>query len=156
MNRIETLRLLFRELGILGVETSTRLARVLPSPLTETQFGILNHLCFTTNVDETPGDLARAFKVTRPAMTQLLGRLVDHGWVELRPAPSDGRLRHVHLTAAGAEAHGAVLEALDADFGAIGARTSATELEDLLAALRRFRFTVESVPGPGTGEEDLS
>jgi DNA-binding MarR family transcriptional regulator len=156
MNRIETLRLLFREIGILGIEASTRLARVLPRNLTETQFGLLNHLHFTTNVDETPADLARAFKVSRPAMTQILRRLVDRGFVELRPAPGDGRLRHVTLTAAGDEAHEAVLEALGKDFEAMATHSSAGELADLLTALRHFRQTVEAVPVAGPAGEDVA
>jgi DNA-binding MarR family transcriptional regulator len=144
MDPTETLRRLFREIGILGTEASARLVRVLPPPLTEAQFGILNHLSFTTNSDETPGDLARAFKVTRPAMTQLLGRLAEHGLVEVRPAPRDGRLRHVHLTAAGAAAHEAVFEALGDELATIAARSGDVDLEGLLETLSRFRRVVEN------------
>ena len=145
MSRTDTMMLLFREIAIVDDLARRRLREVLPAELTEAQYGVLNHLRFTGNRDETPGDLARLFDVTRPAMTQLLGRMRAAGLVELRPAAHDGRVRHVLLTALGRRRQAEVVDALAVDLGRLGHRFPAAELEDLLGQLRRFRLLAETV-----------
>ena len=145
MSRAENLMLLFREFAIVDDLARRRLRRILPPDLTEAQYGVLNHLRFTGNRDETPGDLARLFDVTRPAMTQLLGRMRTAGLVDLVPAAHDGRVRHVRLTARGRERQAAVVEDLSADLERLGRRFSATDLESLLQEARRFRLLTEEM-----------
>lgn len=143
MRRDEILQLLFREIRIIDDAARVSLLDALPKGLSEAQFGVLSHLQFTTNRDETPGDLARVFHVSRPAMTQLLGRLVRQQLVALRPSDSDGRVRHVTLTDAGRAAHGAVFETLGADLEAIAGTLRKRDLEALLGDLKQFRTAVE-------------
>lgn len=148
MRREELLQLLFREIRIIDDAARVSLLGALPPELSEQQFAVLSHLRFTSNRDETPGDLARLFHVSRPAMTQLLARLVRRQLVSLQPSAQDGRVRHVTLTDAGRAAHGAVFEALAADLGALAAelrgKPGKAGLEALLADLRQFRNAVES------------
>ena len=47
------------------------------------------------------GDLANGESVTQPAMTQLLSRLQEQGFIERHADPDDGRVVLVSLTAAG-------------------------------------------------------
>jgi DNA-binding MarR family transcriptional regulator len=145
VSRTDQIMLLFREIAIVDDLARRRLRDVLPHDLTEAQFGVLNHLRFTGNRHETPGDLARLFDVTRPAMTQLLGRMRSARLVELLPAAHDGRVRHVRLTALGRSRQAEVVEALAADLGRLGRHFSAAELEDLLGQLRRFRLLTEEL-----------
>ena len=143
MDRSDLLLQLFREFAIVDDAARRRLRAALPPALTEAQYGVLNHLHFTSNRDETPGDLARLFDVSPPAMTQLLGRLRGAGLVELLPAPGDGRQRRVRLTAAGRACHEQVAGALGAEFEQLGERLRAQELEALLRQARRFRLALE-------------
>jgi DNA-binding MarR family transcriptional regulator len=134
---------LFREFAIVDDVARRRLRTALPDGLTEAQYEVLSHLRHTDNRDETPGDLARLFDVTRPSMTQLLGRMSAAGLVELVPAPHDGRVRRVRLTEAGRRAQGAVVGALEDDLARLGRRFRASDLEELLDRARRFRLEVE-------------
>lgn len=147
MNRAENTFLLLREMVIVSDLARRSLRRVLPEGLGEAQFEVLSHLVFTGNRDETPSDLARLFGITRPAMTQTLGRMRAAGLVELVPAPADGRVRHVRLTAAGRSRHAGVLAALERDAARLGARLGADELEALLGQTRRFRLEAEAALG---------
>lgn len=56
-------------------------------------------------------DLAACEFVSQPAMTTLVTRLEDEGWVERRPDPTDGRAVNVAITDAGATMVAAALAA---------------------------------------------
>jgi DNA-binding MarR family transcriptional regulator len=60
-------------------------------------------------------ELAAEERVTQPAITLLVNRLAERGWVERVPDPSDGRAVLVSLTPAGAE----VFEGLRAEYRAL-------------------------------------
>jgi len=60
-------------------------------------------------------ELAAEERVTQPAITLLVNRLAERGWVERVPDPSDGRAVLVSLTAGGAEA----FERLRAEYRAL-------------------------------------
>jgi DNA-binding MarR family transcriptional regulator len=60
-------------------------------------------------------ELATEERVTQPAITLLVNRLTERGWVERIPDPSDGRAVLVSLTAAGGE----VFERLRAEYRAL-------------------------------------
>jgi DNA-binding MarR family transcriptional regulator len=53
-------------------------------------------------------ELAAAEGVTQPAITRLVDRLQERGWVQRAADPNDGRVVIVHLTPAGADALGAL------------------------------------------------
>jgi DNA-binding MarR family transcriptional regulator len=156
MDELRALQLLFREIRIIDDEARDRLLAVLPSGLSEHQFSLLSHLSDTTNSDETPSDLARVFRVSRPAMTQTLGRMVRRGLVALHPSTTDGRVRHVRITATGDQARDEVLTALGADFRAMAARTEPREVTDMLEHLRRLRTVVEQVAAQTRKVEEVA
>ena len=56
-------------------------------------------------------DLAACEFVSQPAMTNLVSRLEEEGWVERRPDPTDGRAVNVAVTKAGVATVEAALEA---------------------------------------------
>ena len=60
-------------------------------------------------------ELAAEERVTQPAITLLVNRLAERGWVERIPDPRDGRAVLVSLTAAGDE----VFERLRAEYRAL-------------------------------------
>lgn len=83
-------------------------------------------------------ELAQKLGISKQAVSQTLGELVEQGIVELVPDPDDGRAKRARFTRRGAEAIGdglAVLRALEAELAAeIGAPRMAA-LHDALLAL---------------------
>lgn len=80
--------------------------------VSRTEVGVLRRLaCGPRRISE----LAADERVTQPAITLLVNRLADRGWVERAADPSDGRAVLVGLTAEGEEA----LERLRAEYRAL-------------------------------------
>lgn len=95
--------LLFRflnEIGIIDQLARARLESALPDGLRISQFVVINHLV-RLGGDWSPVRLAKAFQVTKGAMTNTLRRLESRGLVAVVPDPDDGRGKLVRLTAAG-------------------------------------------------------
>lgn len=82
-------------------------------------------------------ELARKLGISKQAVSQTLGELVEQGIVELVPDPDDGRAKRARFTRRGAEAIGdglAVLRTLEAELAAeIGGPRMAALHEALLA-----------------------
>lgn len=86
-------------------------------------------------------DLAACEFVSQPAMTTLVTRLEDEGWVERRPDPTDGRAVNVTITKKGAATVEAALEAraeaLRKRIEPLSAKDRAA-VADAIAALRKL------------------
>ena len=91
---------LFTEIGIIEQLARNRLERSLPDGLKVPQFGVLNHLV-RLGGEWSPVRLAKAFQVTKGAMTNTLQRLEKRGLVRVSPDPRDGRGKLVGITEAG-------------------------------------------------------
>lgn len=93
----------FNEINIIAQLSSNQMAQRMPHGLNLSQFGVLN---WFVRVDDetTPGRLARAFQVSKGAMTNTLSKLEAKGFVGITPDPSSGRRKLVRLTAAGRRA----------------------------------------------------
>lgn len=92
---------LFTEINIIAHLSSNELERVLPNGLSSAQFGVLNHFV-RLGGEWAPARLARAFQVTKGAMTNTLQRLEAQGLVTMKPDPRDARGKLVTITAEGA------------------------------------------------------
>ncbi len=108
----------FNEVGIIEQLTRNRLERRLPHGLKLSQFTLLNHL-MRLGGEWAPARLARAFQVTKGAMTNTIQRLQALGFVEVLPDPADRRGKRVRITAAGRTAHADALVALGPDLATI-------------------------------------
>ena len=87
----------FTEIGIIEQLARNRFERVLPDDLRLPHFAVLNHFVRLER-EESPTQLARAFQVTKGAMTNTIQRLRARGLVEVRPDPGDGRAKIVSIT----------------------------------------------------------
>jgi DNA-binding MarR family transcriptional regulator len=145
MRKHELLRDLLREVAILDDAVRHVVGRQLPDGVPEAQFAMLNHLRYTRNAAETPADLARVFRVSPPAMTQLLGRMTHGGLVRLAPDPVDRRRRHVELTDTGRAVHERTSRTLEAELERLGRDLRSNELTALRDGLRRLRHVAEAV-----------
>ncbi|MEM8749839.1 MAG: MarR family transcriptional regulator [Pseudomonadota bacterium] len=94
----------FNEVGIIQQLSSTLFNRLLPKGLHNSHFSVLNHLTRLGD-GRTPVEIARAFQVTKPTITNTLSTLVDRGFVRVVPNEKDGRSKLVFLTDAGRAFH---------------------------------------------------
>lgn len=72
-----------------------------PLTLRHVEFTIL--MLLRSNHGITQKQLAQTLAVSAPAITMLLDRLVDKGWIERVRSETDRRVQHIHLTAKGAK-----------------------------------------------------
>ena len=91
---------MFNEIGIINQLSTNKLERVLPPGLSVAQFSVLNHLVRLGGA-WAPSRLARAFQVTKGAMTNTLQRLDAQGFVRIVADPADARGKLVEITEAG-------------------------------------------------------
>ncbi|MFI5537989.1 MarR family winged helix-turn-helix transcriptional regulator [Nocardia sp. NPDC051900] len=101
---------------------------------------VAHHAVFY-NIDRKDGsrltDLATMAGMTHQSMSELIGTLVQLGYVERRPDPADGRARLVVLTALGQEAVAlARREVADIDAGWVDRIGRGGIRGDLFVALR--------------------
>ena len=114
----------------------------LPDGLSQAQLNVLAILA-RHGGEETPAALARAFTLTKGAMTNTLQRLEARGWVRIAGDASDGRRKRVSLTPAGVAAHDRALAAARPDMEALRARFGAEAFEAALPFLTDLRVWLD-------------
>ena len=102
---------LFSELLTADQLLRNRLTRVLPNKMEISHFSVLNQLA-RGGSEKTPAQLAKAFHVTRGAMTNTLGKLEAAGYVHIRPDWDDARRKQVSISPAGLSARDAAIAAI--------------------------------------------
>ncbi len=117
------------ELGSVIAALARALARE-SVPINRTRLSVLATL--TRGGPRRITELAQSEYVSQPAMTTLVARLEQEGWVERREDPRDGRVVNVAVTAAGREVVARAIAARDTVLG--------EWLEALPAARRRTLF----------------
>lgn len=126
---------------ILSVEqlARTSVARVLPKGMELSQFSVLNHLAHI-NAERTPAQLAKAFHLTRGAMTNTLGKLEVAGWIHIRPDWDDARRKMVAISPAGVAARNAALAAITPLIGDVVSKVGEDRARAALPVLREMRI----------------
>lgn len=84
-------------------------ARLKPLEVSVPQLDVLANLYGSEGLQQT--ELADRLLVTKANVTGLVARLLERGWVERTPDPSDGRAHRVALTRAGRRVAQRALEA---------------------------------------------
>ncbi|MGL4413797.1 MarR family winged helix-turn-helix transcriptional regulator [Roseinatronobacter monicus] len=102
---------LFSELLMADQLARNRLSKVLPKGMELSHFGVLNLLA-RQQTELSPAELARAFHVTRGAMTNTLNKLNWAGYVHIRPDWDDARRKMVAISPAGRAARDSALAAI--------------------------------------------
>ncbi len=136
----------FNEIGIIAQLSSNQMQRTLPFDLNQSQFSVLN---WFVRVDDeaTPGRLARAFQVSKGAMTNTLGKLRDKGFISIEPDPDSGRRKLVRLTPAGRQAREAAVAATFPLLEDFLERFAEDEIGRLLPVLERIRQYLDAARG---------
>ena len=109
--RTDLANALFSELLMADQLARNRLSKVLPKGMELSHFGVLNLLA-RQQTELSPAELARAFHVTRGAMTNTLNKLDWAGYVHIRPDWDDARRKMVAISPAGRTARDSALAAI--------------------------------------------
>lgn len=136
----------FTEVGIIEQLARNRMERALPHGLKISQFSVLNHFV-RLGEGSAPARLAKAFQVTKGAMTNTIQRLQALGFVEVAPDPEDGRGKQVRITKAGRAAHRESVAALGADLRALQATFGSAAFEAAIPFLEQVRVYLDEHRG---------
>ena len=144
---------LFGELFMTDQLARNRVSKALPRGMELSHFSVLNHLARVGD-ERTPAQLARAFHVTRGAMTNTLTRLEWAGHIHIRPDWDDARRKFVAISPAGRAARDAALAAFMPRIADVVRDIGADRVRAALPVLRLLRKQLEETlrqPGSGPG-----
>lgn len=130
---------LFAEVIAADQLARARLTKALPKGMEISHFSVLNHLAHGHG-ERSPAQLARAFNVTRGAMTNTLSKLEAVGYVHIRPDWDDARRKFVAISPAGRSARDAALAAITPVIGQVVDAIGADKVRAVLPVLRELRI----------------
>jgi DNA-binding MarR family transcriptional regulator len=134
---------LFSEILMADQLARNRLTKALPKGMEISHFSVLNYLA-RGKAEKSPGDLARAFHVTRGAMTNTLGKLEWAGYVHIRPDWDDARRKFVTISPAGLSARDAALDAITPLISDVVKSIGAEKVRAAIPVLREVRIQFDS------------
>jgi DNA-binding MarR family transcriptional regulator len=147
MTQDEKLRISFQvmsEIAIIGHLADTALGKLLPPELSVAGFGVLNHFVRLNVEGESPARLARAFQVTKGAMTYTLQALEELGYVSLEADPADARAKIVRITKKGRRARDAAAALVNPGMKAMIEVIGADEFARALPFLIKVRQVLDA------------
>ena len=133
---------LFGELFMADQLARNRVSKALPKGMELSHFSVLNHLA-RINDERTPAQLARAFHVTRGAMTNTLTKLEWAGHVHIRPDWDDARQKFVAISPSGRAARDAAVAAVVPTIAEVVQALGAEKVRAVLPILREMRVKLE-------------
>ena len=134
---------LLSEIATVEQLAQAHLKRALPFGMEVSHFAVLNHFA-RLGGEKTPGQLARAFHVTKGAMTNTLNRLESAGYVHIRPDWEDARKKRVSLSEAGQAAREDAVRAVSPVFDSVVDALGREKIRDVLPVLRELRLLMEA------------
>ena len=137
---------LFGELFMADQLARNRISKALPKGMELSHFSVLNHLA-RTGEERTPAQLARAFHVTRGAMTNTLTKLEWAGHVHIRPDWDDARQKFVAISPAGRAARDAAVASVVPLIADVVTALGGDRVRAALPVLRELRHRLESDEG---------
>ena len=133
---------LFGEVFIADQLARNRISKVLPRGMELSHFSVLNHLAGIGD-ERSPAQLARAFHVTRGAMTNTLTKLEWAGHIHIRPDWDDARRKFVAISPSGRAARDAAVQAIAPLIGDVVDALGADRVRAVLPVLRELRTRLE-------------
>lgn len=134
---------LFSEILMADQLARSRLGKVLPKGMELSHFSVLNHLT-RTGVERSPAQLAKAFHVTRGAMTNTLNKLEVAGYIHIRPDWDDARRKMVAISPAGRQARDAALASIVPLISEVVSDLGGERVRATLPILRELRAKLET------------
>ena len=133
---------LFGELFMADQLARSRVSKALPRGMELSHFSVLNHLARVQD-ERTPGQLARAFHVTRGAMTNTLAKLEMAGHIHIRPDWDDARQKFVGLSPSGRLARDAAVQEVAPLIAEVVRALGADRVRAVIPVLRELRVRLE-------------
>jgi DNA-binding MarR family transcriptional regulator len=141
--RLEDLAVsLFGELLTADQLARNRISKALPKGMELSHFSVLNHLAGVQD-ERTPAQLAKAFHITRGAMTNTLSKLEWAGHIHIRPDWDDARRKFVAISPSGRAARDAAVQAVVPVIGELVKALGADRVRAVLPVLRELRTRLE-------------
>ena len=134
---------LFSELLAVDQLARASMARVLPKGMELSHFSVLNHLAGLSE-ERTPAQLARAFHVTRGAMTNTLAKLEMAGHIHIRPDWDDARQKFVAISPSGRAARDTAVQAVAPLIADVVRALGAERVRSVIPVLRALRISLET------------
>ena len=128
----------FTEVSIIENLTKNRMEKVLPDEMKASHFSVLNHLV-RLGKQESPAELASAFQVARPSMTNTIQKLEKKNYITIAPDPLDGRGKLVLITEQGKAAHQKAVIALSQGFAKLEEELGPELFASILPTLQKIR-----------------
>jgi DNA-binding MarR family transcriptional regulator len=147
MKHADSMRTAFQtlsEIAIIGQLADAALRQVLPAELSVASFGVLNHFARLGVEGESPTRLARAFQVTKGAMTYTLQQLEELKYVKIEADPGDARAKIVRVTKAGGRAREDAIRRVDPGMRALIEALGAGAFADALPFLVKLRQVLDA------------
>ena len=133
---------LFGELFMADQLARNRISKALPKGMELSHFSVLNHLARLSE-ERTPAQLARAFHVTRGAMTNTLAKLEWAGHIHIRPDWDDARQKFVAISPSGRSARDAAVASVSPLIAEVVTALGADKVRAVLPVLRELRVRLE-------------
>ena len=133
---------LFGELFMADQLARNRVSKALPRGMELSHFSVLNHLARIGD-ERSPAQLAKAFHVTRGAMTNTLNKLEWAGHVHIRPDWDDARRKFVAISPAGRAARDAAVQAVVPLIADVVEALGSDRVRQVLPVLRELRARLE-------------
>lgn len=130
--------MLLGEIAVVEQLAQSQMKKALPKGMEVSHFAVLNHFA-RLGGEKTPGQLARAFHVTKGAMTNTLTRLQKAGYVNIRPDWDDARSKRVSLSESGRKARDEAVKDIEPVFSMITKEIGADKIKAILPTLRSLR-----------------
>ena len=143
---------LFSELFMAEQLARSHVTHALPKGMELSHFAVLNLLA-RANEERTPAQLAKAFHLTRGAMTNTLSKLDWAGYVHIRPDWDDARRKLVAISPAGRAARDAALHAVAPMISDMVESLGADRVRAVLPVLRALRTRLEDDPTAETATD---
>ncbi|MEM1301333.1 MAG: MarR family transcriptional regulator [Pseudomonadota bacterium] len=129
---------LFSEILSIDQMVRNRVSKVLPKGMELSHFTVLNHLAHVGG-ERTPAQLAKAFHLTRGAMTNTLGKLEWAGYIHVRPDWDDARRKLVTISPAGRSARDAAMAAIGPIITNVVESVGSDQARAMIPVLREMR-----------------
>lgn len=129
---------LLSELFMADQLVRARLTKALPKGMEISHFSVLNYLA-RSGVERSPAEIAKAFHLTKGAMTNTLGKLDTAGHVHIFQDWEDARRKLVSISPAGRRARDVALEAIEPIVADVIDAIGTEKVKSALPVLREIR-----------------
>lgn len=133
---------LFSEMFMVEQLARSRLSKALPRGMALSHFSVLNLLAHAAD-ERSPAQLARAFHVTRGAMTNTLNRLEWAGHIHVRPDWDDARRKMISISPTGKRARDEAIAAIAPILADVISDIGSDRVRQTLPVLRELRQRLE-------------